>query len=321
MGAAAKIGRGAIRIANTLVNVSVLAAILLLLAFSGYAIWDSAQVINAASPVQYERYHPTIESETASFADLQAINPDVFGWLTVYGTSIDYPVVQGQDNLRYINTDARGRHALSGAIFLDARSSPNFADFSSILHGHHMENQVMFGEIGLFSDRHYFEARRYGMLYFDGQEHGLEFFAFAHADAYDRQVYRVGITKPEEQQAYLDLLLEMAVHIRTDVLVSVEDRIVLLNTCSSDSTNGRDILIGRITAEAHGNPFPAEEVRGLQAIPIIDVLPGLWAQIGLWGQISTAVLALLILLAVILLYTKRRHAPREVRYEIRWQRR
>jgi len=284
----------------------VLLVVMLLVGFSGYAIWDSGQVIGAASSENYRQYRPMAEDGDASFEQLQMINADVFGWLTVFGTNIDYPVVQGTDNIRYVNTDARGRHALSGAIFLDYRNCPWFSDFNSIFYGHHMQNRVMFGEIELFANREYFHARRYGMLYFNGHLRGLEFFAFVHADAYDLSVFRVRIAGQEQQQAYLDLLLDMAVHVREDVPVTIGDRIVLLSTCSETSTNGRDILIGRITGETFNNPFAqdVEETQGI--IAAIDTLSGLWARAGFWGRLSVMALPLLlILLAVFLIYTKR----------------
>ena len=303
MSVAAKVGRKTIRITNGCVNMVVLIVLILLLSFGCYAVWDSGQVHGAASSRNYEIYRPTAENDAASFADLQAINPDVFAWLNVYGTNIDYPVVQGQDNIRYVNTDAKGSYSLSGAIFLDYRSCPRFSDFSSIFYGHHMHNQVMFGEIELFADRSYFDARRYGMLYFGGQEHGLEFFAFVHADAYDMSVFRVNITGAEQQQDYLNLLMQMAMHIREDVVVTPDDRIVLLSTCSPSSTNGRDILIGRITDETHSDPFAAEQTERPSAIPGIDALPGWWT---LWLRAGViALLLLLILLAAVLIYTKR----------------
>jgi len=293
------VARKSIRIANGFINLCVLIAILLLLAFGSYAIWDSGQVHSDASSDRYTMYRPA--DDEASFAELQAINSDVFGWLTVFGTNIDYPVVHGEDNIRYVNTDARGRHALSGAIFLDARSSPNFADFSSIVYGHHMENQVMFGEIGLFSDRDYFEARRNGALYFEGREHGLEFFAFVHADAYDTSVFQARITEQEKQQAYIDLLFEMAINVRNDVSVTTNDRIVLLSTCTPNSTNGRDILIGKITDDVQSNPFQSNEDGTLITIPGIDALSGQWMRVSI-----IVLIFILILIAVILICKKRK---------------
>ena len=303
-----KVGKKIVWIMNELINIFVLLVILLLLTFSCYAIWDSGQVHSAASSANYEIYKPTIETETASFADLRAINPDVFAWLTVYGTNIDYPVVQGDDNIKYVNTDAKGNHSLSGAIFLDYRSGPNFSDFSSILYGHHMENQVMFGEISLFTDKSYFDARRYGALYIDGQEHGLEFFAFVHADAYDFDVFRVKIIEPEEKQAYLDLLTEQAIHLRADVPVTTEDRIILISTCSSDSTNGRDILVAKITDSAQPDPFEEVQAPSIpRTIQTIDELSDIWTQTPQWIKISIIVMPLLLILLILTLtYTRRK---------------
>ena len=298
-----------IRLTHGLVNTFVLTIILLLLAFSCYAIWDSGQVYAAASAAHYQKFNPTVETEGASFQSLQAINPDVFAWLTVYGTNIDYPMVQGADNIRYVNTSAEGRHSLSGAIFMDYRSAPGFTDFSSLVYGHHMESATMFGEVGLFSQKDYFDARPYGMLYFDGREHGLEFFAFVHADAYDHNIFRVGITDPADQAAYLDLLLTAATHTRDSVPVTIHDRIVLLSTCSADSTNGRDILIGKITDAVPANPFAVEKTNSPVAIPVIDELAGAWASAGTVIQAAIVALpCLLIAILAVVIFKRRRRA-------------
>jgi len=306
MSIAAKAGIRIIRIANGLVNTFVLIVILLLLAFGCYTMWDSGQVYGAASFSHYEMFKPTAESGDKPFKELQDKNSDVFAWLTVYGTNIDYPVVQGKDNIKYVNTSVEGKHSLSGAIFLDYRSSPDFSDFSSILYGHYMDAAAMFGEIGMFSNEEYFDARKYGTLYYDGQERGLEFFAFIHADAYDNSVFRVKVTGEDEQQAYLQLLIETAMHTRDDVAVTIDDRIVLLSTCSSTSTNGRDILVGKITETIYDNPFAKEETKPHMAIPVIDELNDSWMQANLWIKITIIVLPCILVLLVILMIFKKK---------------
>jgi len=302
---AARAGRKAIRLCNGIINLAVLVAILLLLAFGCYAIWDSGQVYQAADAAQYEIYKPGVTG--ASFEDLQAINPEVISWLTVYGTHIDYPVAQGPDNMKYIDTDAKGSYSLSGALFLDYRSKPDFSDFSSIIYGHHMDKNTMFGEIGDFSDKNYFDSHEYGTLYYGGQKHGLEFFAVVEADAYDESVFRTGITDPDEAQIYLNKLMGMALYTRPDVPVTAGDHIVLLSTCSSDSTNGRDILIGKITDRVFDDPFQTQTTDTSNKLPMIDAVPSLWAQFPLWGKLGVITLpSLLILLAIVLTYKKRR---------------
>jgi len=316
MSIAAKIGRKTIRLTNSVVNLIVLLVILLLLVFACYAIWDTNQVHNAADAMHYEKFKPTIEDDGASFEELRAINPEVFAWLTVYGTHIDYPVVQGLDNLKYVNTDAMGRYSLSGAIFLDKRNSQDFSDFNNILYGHHMEKQTMFGEIGLFTEETYFDAHKYGMLYYDGREHGLEFFAFLHTSAYDSSVFNAYASQPDEQQAFLDMLYLTAIHLRQSVQVTIDDRLVLLSTCSETSTNGRDVLIARITDEVFDDAFAVSPTTPIRSpIPSIDKIPDLFEQAPLWVKLIVIALPLLLILLIIIIVAEsRKRKRRRARY-------
>jgi len=251
------IGKRIIRWVDCMVNLIMVILFLMLAAYGIYAIWDSEQVYQGADPVQYDKYKPTKE-DALSFEELRGINPEVFGWLTVYGTSIDYPLVQADNNETYVNTTVTGEYKLSGSIFLDYQNSNSFSDFNSIIFGHHMEKRAMFGEIGEFQEEAYFDSHPYGRLYYEGGEHGIEFFAFLKADAYDQTVYLPAVSGEEEKNAYLDNLLSLAMYKR-EIPVSTSDHIVLLSTCSSGSTNGRHILAGKITNEAFGDPFEEQE--------------------------------------------------------------
>jgi sortase B len=299
-------GKRAIRLANGLVDTTILLVILLLLAAGLYALWDSGLVNAAADSKQYAVYKPTDENGGLSFAELQEINPEVIGWLDVYGTNIDYPVAQGPDNMKYSNTDATGEYSFTGSVFMDSESSGDFSDFNAIFYAHNMERDAMFGELGLFADRGYFEARPYGSLYFGGKDHGLEFFAFLQADAYDSTVFRTRVTGREQQEAYVAMLLERASNVR-DIGVTADDQIVLLSTCSSSSTNGRNILVGRITDKLYEDSFIADDA-GAAVKPAVSGIAGVWAQTPLWVKTGAIMLALLLLLLPVYYYIKRRRS-------------
>lgn len=302
---AEKIGRMAIRAADGMVNFFVLLLILLLVAFSGYALWDSTQLYNAADAAHYEVYKPSARDEGKSFGELRALNPEVFAWLTVYGTHIDYPVTQGEDNMKYVNTNAQGEYSLSGSIFIDSDNRRDFSDFNTIFYGHHMEKQAMFGEIGLFAGKDYFDARQYGNLYYDGGDHGLEFFAFLHVDAYDTSVFAAGVSGQKARQGYLDNLLRQAIYTR-DIGVTAEDRIVLLTTCSSESTNGRDILAAKMMDRVYDNPFGPEETDSTGALAAIDRQINRLAGLPLWVWVLAIGILLLMGMVMVCLYKKRR---------------
>lgn len=242
--------RKIVGILNSLVDNIMLLIFLAIMVFGCYALWDTQLVLNDASSENYTVYKPTPE-DNRSFEEFQTLNSEVFGWLNVYGTHIDYPVVQADNNEKYLNTSADGEYSLSGSIYLDYRNDVHFKDFNSIFYGHHMEGNALFGEIGSFKDKEYFDEREYGTFYLDGKTYGLDFFAFMEVDAYDSAIYNVSV---QNRQSYLDLIKQYALYYR-EIGVSTEDHIILLSTCTSDMTNGRHVLVARLSDTVHEDPF------------------------------------------------------------------
>ena len=114
--------RSVIRVLDELVNLIVLVIVLILGGYGVYTLWDDRQIYQSADMENYETWRPE-EDDDLSFRELQAINPEVIGWLTVYGTKIDYPFAQANNNTKYVNTDITGEFALSGSLFLDCRNA------------------------------------------------------------------------------------------------------------------------------------------------------------------------------------------------------
>ena len=129
------------RIVRTLsrtVDNTVLLTLLVCLIFAGYALWDTHQMLTAADAAQYTEYKPSNE-EAKGFDDFRAMNNDVIGWLTIYDTTIDYPVVRSPiSNDDYLSKNPEGEWEGSGSLFLDHNNKADFSDFNTIIFGHHM---------------------------------------------------------------------------------------------------------------------------------------------------------------------------------------
>lgn len=293
--------RGVVRALRKLVSYTLVVILCLPLAMGCYALWDSHMVYQRAEVDQWQPYKPT-EPEPLSFWELQRINPEVRAWLSVYGTNIDYPVCQATpgDEDKYLTTNAKGEYSLSGALFMDTANAADFSGFSTIVYGHHMENDVMFGQITDFADKEFFDEHRYGNLFANDKNCGLEFFCFLDADAYDQEVFRHVFTGEGERKDYLALLHERARHWRDGVDVTESDRIVMLSTCATGSTNARAILVGKICNERFKNPFSKVPNFGTG----VDVREG-WFGIPYWCW-----LALLVLIALIATIVKTRMVKR-----------
>ena len=147
------------------VTSALVAVLLALLAvYAGYALWDNQQVYAAAEEVQASLLTLKPQEGGVPFAELRAVNADVCAWVTLDGTGVDYPVVQGKDNLTYVNTDVYGNFSLAGTIFLDTRCAPDFAGGYSLLYGHHMVSGQMFGDLEKYQDAAFLREHRTGTL-------------------------------------------------------------------------------------------------------------------------------------------------------------
>lgn len=238
-----------VRMIDHMVNLTALLLILIVMFLSCYMLWDSNQVYQAADAKNYEAYIPT-EKHTKSFEELQKINPDIIGWIRVNDTNINYPLLQAEDDDTYMNTDAEGKYSLSGSIFLHCANKPDFSDFNNIIYGHHMEKHKMFGDVGMFTDKTYFEKHPYGNLFFDGKDHGVEFYALIQADAYNERIFSICPDDPKAKQAYLQEILDNALYKR-NFEITQNDHLVLLITCTSELTNGRNILVGKLSDQIY----------------------------------------------------------------------
>ena len=103
--------RRVIRGLNGILDYSLLLLLLLGLVYGCYALWDSQNLAEEATSEQYAIYKP--QEDTLGFQELQSMNSDVIAWITVYDTPIDYPVVQGKDDMEYITAN---QDALIGKI-------------------------------------------------------------------------------------------------------------------------------------------------------------------------------------------------------------
>lgn len=243
MHTAAKLARAGDRL------VSLLAAglILLMLLYGGYSLWDTAMVFNGAflssDLLQFKPAAGDPDSNP-TLAELQAINPDVLGWLTIDDTHIDYPVVIGETDMEYVNKDVYGDFALSGSIFMDSDNACDLSDAYTLVYGHHMDNGAMFGDVVEFVNTDYFESHPSGTLYLPDATYTIEIFACVQVDAFDSMIYDP-LAQDGDVSELLHYVDEIAVQSRY-IGVQPTDKVIGLSTCAEAETNGRVVIFGRL---------------------------------------------------------------------------
>lgn len=237
---------------NTFIDLIVSFAIILAGLYSAYALWDNHRVYAAAENVQADmlRMKPAVDAGTdnrLSFAELREVNPDVRAWLTLENTKIDYPVLQGENNLSYINTDVYGNFALAGSIFLDSRCDSCFNDAYSLLYGHHMDNNRMFGDLDLYKNASVFFNNSGGLLILPEQTYKLEIFSCMLVSSSEKAIFETQQWS-DDINGLLDFVQNNSIHLRQSVidenrLYEGKRQILAMSTCASEFTDARTVVL------------------------------------------------------------------------------
>jgi SrtB family sortase len=191
---------------------------------------------------------PTIQRvvHNQGIVDLQAINPDVVGWIHIDGTAIDYPFVQGEDNDFYLRRNVYKEDEYAGSIYLDYRCEKDFSGFNTILYGHQMRNGSMFHNLVLYANADFFNSHVTGTIFLVDQNFSLEIFAYMVVRFDDSQIYTV--YRRDTSGEYLEHLRSRAQNWR-DIPFSEEDRIVILSTCASSCPDSRVVVAARLSRQ------------------------------------------------------------------------
>lgn len=174
------------------------------------------------------------------FDKLKEVNGDIIGWIYNEGTVIDYPVVQGSDNQYYLHHLINGTYNSSGTPFLDKNMSKDFSDKNNIIYAHHMKNGSMFSSITKYKDINYYNEHKYMYLMTPTDNYRLEVFS-AYITPADSDTYMRGFGENEEFAEYIKYITGQS-SIKTDVNVTIKDKIVSLSTCSYEYENARFIV-------------------------------------------------------------------------------
>ena len=240
----------AARVGNRILSIMAGILILLMLSYGMYSLWDTYKIYaNSFADEELLKFRPTDDGEdNPTLKDLKKLNPDVKAWIQVPKTNIDYPVVQGQDDMEYINKNVYGEFELSGAIFLSCLNKDDFSDPYNLVYGHNMKNGGMFADVADFTNKEYFETHQKGKLYLADATRKIRFFACMKVTAADAKIYHPDGYRKENLKDLLDYIQANAVQYR-DVNVADENSLIALSTCSEAETNGRVVLIGKLERE------------------------------------------------------------------------
>lgn len=188
-------------------------------------------------------------SITVDFEALKKMNSDVVAWIYMEGQpEISYPVVHGTDNVFYLNHLLDKTYNSSGTIFVDEKNTGSFEDPNTIIYGHNMKNDSMFGTLDLYMKGEAYARSPYFWILTPEKNFRYEIFA-AHTTSAVGETYTlfqepskefVKWAKAEQQKSAIDT--------NPEIVWDQNAHIVTLSTCTENDAT-RNVVQGVLVEE------------------------------------------------------------------------
>lgn len=185
------------------------------------------------------------------FEELRAINEDIYAWICVPGTNIEYPVLQHEyDDTFYLNNNLDMSYGYPGCIYTQKINSKDFTDYHTILYGHNMKDGTMFTQLHQFINGEFFSDNT--TVYIYTPEKTLEYHIFAAYIFDDRHLlHQYDYSSESGYEAYLSTIYDrrnMSDNIDLTIEVTAEDRILTMSTCITEDDYVR-LLVQAVLVE------------------------------------------------------------------------
>ncbi len=200
-----------------------------------------AEVEDAVVPVR----------EDIVFGDLLETNVDTLAYVSVPNTTIDYPVVRGIDNVKYLTTDFNGEYDVKGTVFMDMFNGNNVVSPVTVLYGHYTMDDTFFAQLHNYRDEEFFDENPDVFLYTPDMNYKYEIVAAFVNDNYSL-MYEKDYSQAEQMQGLFDHIETMAAADDTANLnmddVSVDDNLLVLSTCMEVGGSGdnRYVVVAKL---------------------------------------------------------------------------
>lgn len=191
------------------------------------------------------------EENPVDFASLAGINNEIYSWIYIPDTNINYPVCQSTvDDNFYLDHDIYKNYSYSGTIYSQSCNKTDYSDRVTVLYGHNMADGSMFANLHKFSDSSFFEEHDRFYVYTPDSKLTYE---IASAFVYDDRhiMNSFDFTDDSQFESYLDTILNprsVSSNVRSGLELSTDDKILTLSTCLN-SGDGRYLLQGVLIKE------------------------------------------------------------------------
>lgn len=188
-----------------------------------------------------------------NFDELQSRNPDAYAWITIPGTLVDYPVLQNAENTDYyLDHTFEKAYGLPGAIYTRNDTAQDFSDPCTVVYGHNMKNDTMFGSLHEYENAAFFADASNRTIHTYNPDCARQWTIFAAVEYSDVLLSAAyDFADPAQLQAFVDSLRSCRGSFDSSVPVDGTSRLIVLSTCIGGKDTSRYLVVGVLTDEMY----------------------------------------------------------------------
>ncbi len=192
-------------------------------------------------------YSEQLMSIRASITSLREINDDVYGWIYVDGTRINYPILRGEDNEYYLDRFYTKEYLAIGSIFADCSTKDVVSDnYNTVLYGHNVSTGAMFHDVTTFLQQDVFETKLIYIYTMDG------IYTFKPYSIYqttsDQYYFKTDFADHTEMLAFAQSTASKS-KFETGITFSATDRLLTLSTCVNSTSSTQRYALHAVLVE------------------------------------------------------------------------
>lgn len=227
--------------------------LILIFLFSSYNIFLYINEKNANEKVTDELIDKSIsipdnDSDSSlpfvlDFEELHKENQDIIAWLYCENTPINYPIVKCNDNEYYLNHSINGDYNKNGSLFVDNRCGSDFTGFNTIIYGHNMKTDKMFGSLIKYKNQSYYEEHPILYLLTPKCNYKVELLA-GYVTSSNSNTYNL-LETINDKKEFIDYAIKESTF-NSVINADVTDAFITLSTCSYEYSNARYVVVGKL---------------------------------------------------------------------------
>ena len=184
------------------------------------------------------------------FASLQAANSEIYAYIKIEDTNVDYPIVQSAtDDEFYLRHTAEDKSwSASGAVYTESVNTKTFNDRVTVIYGHNGYGDMFFTTLHRFEKEDFFNNHPYFYIYTPEKKLTYQVIsAFKYDDRHIMNSFNFADTVQFlEFEQYLSNPSSALKNVRTqlDKELDEDSKIVVLSTCITNQKSSRYLVCG-----------------------------------------------------------------------------